>query len=285
MTTAPAQPVLNSSGSKPRNECGQIPPFRRVHLIRRWARATFRRERSKADRAWSRSLAGARNVAVLDALRNRHWGKRCFVLGNGPSLNSADLSVLRDEYIIASNRIYLHPACRDWTRWYYCAVNPNVIEQFSTEIAALPAMRFLAWEHRHLMPGAENTVWLRSRNEPRFSFDPADAIWQGATVTYVALQMAFHLGFTDVVLFGVDHHYDRAGQPNKLVTSGEPDPDHFAENYFGEGVRWQLPDLSQSELAYRFAKLAFEQEGRRVRDATINGKLDVFPKVRLADLF
>src|SRR5690606_12093872 len=145
--------------------------------------------------------------------------------------------------------------------------------------------RFLAWEHRNLMPDAQNTVWLRSRNEPRFSFDPADAIWQGATVTYVALQMAFHLGFTDVVLFGVDHHYDRAGQPNKLVTSGEPDPDHFAENYFGEGVRWQLPDLSQSELAYRFAKLAFEQEGRRVRDATINGKLDVFPKVRLADLF
>ena len=284
MTTAPAHPGLGATRAKPLNECERIPPFRRVHLVRRWTKATFGRNGTESDRAWSTTLKGARNIAVIDALRNRHWGKRCFVLGNGPSLNSVDLSVLRDEYIIGTNRIYLHPACPTWTRWYYCAVNPNVIEQFASDIAALPAMKFLAWEHRASIPQAPNTVWLRSRNEPRFSFDPADAIWQGATVTYASLQMAFHLGFTDVILLGVDHHYDRAGQPNKLVTSDEPDPDHFAEDYFGEGVRWQLPDLSQSELAYRFARLAFEQEGRRIRDATIGGKLDVFQKVRFADL-
>jgi len=237
------------------------------------------------DRAWKRSLAGARNIARLEALRNIHWGKRCFVLGNGPSLNRADLSLLRDEFVIATNRIYLHPASREWSRWYYCAVNPHVMEQFAADIAGLPALRFLAWEHRGLMPRRCEAVWLRTVHEPRFSFDLTGSLWQGATVTYVSLQLAFHLGFTDVVLLGVDHHYDRAGQANKLVESAEADPDHFSDEYFGAGVRWQLPDLAQSEVAYRLARIAFEQEGRRVRDATPTGRLDVFPKVRLEDLF
>lgn len=227
---------------------------------------------------------GITNVARLEAMRNIHWGKRCFVLGNGPSLTEHDLTAIRDEYIIATNRIYLHPACRQWSRWYYCAVNPHVIEQFREEIGALPAKCFLAWESRDQAPRHREVLWLRTRNEPRFSFDLTDAMWQGATVTYVALQLAFHLGFTDVVLLGVDHHYSRSGQANKLVVSGEPDPDHFSPSYFGEGVRWQLPDLAQSELAYRLARLAYEQEGRRIRNATRDGRLEVFPRVILEDL-
>ncbi len=285
MTTPAAQLGLGNTNQPIVNECAKLPKFSGVHLLRRWAVAMRGRCSTVDDRAWAGSIQGARNLARLEAMRNRHWGKRCFVLGNGPSLAGADLSVLRDEYVIGSNRIYLHPACKKWTRWYYCAVNPNVMEQFASDIGSLGALRFLAWEHRGYLPNSDDTVWLRTRHEPRFSFDLTDAIWQGATVTYVSLQLAFHLGFTEVVLLGVDHFYDRAGQANKLVVSEEADPDHFAEEYFGAGVRWQLPDLTQSELAYRLARLAYEQEGRRIRDATVGGKLEVFPKVRLEELF
>ncbi|GAB5495484.1 MAG: DUF115 domain-containing protein [Phycisphaerales bacterium] len=237
------------------------------------------------DSAWSRSYQGNLNRARLEALRGRHWGKRCFVLGNGPSLLQSDLSLLCDEHVIGTNRIYLHDECRKWKKWYYCAVNPNVVEQFSDDIHELNAVKFLPWEQRAALRPVHQTVWLRTSNEPRFSFDLTRGMWQGATVTYVALQIAFHLGFTEVILLGVDHHYDRAGQPNKLVTSGGEDPDHFAPGYFGEGCKWQLPDLAQSEIAYRMARLAYEQEGRRVRDATVGGRLEVFPKVRFEDLF
>lgn len=266
------------------NECASMPSFRKRHLVRRWLRS-LAGQPALGDKAWTNSPAGHRNRAKLEALRGRHWGKRCFVLGNGPSLNQTDLSLIRDEFVIGTNRVYLHPESRAWRRWYYCAVNPNVIGQFAEEIAALEALRFLAWEEREKVPQSDATLWLRSSNEPRFSFDLTRGMWQGATVTYVALQVAFHLGFTDVVLLGVDHHYDREGQPNKLVTSGEADPDHFAQDYFGPGCRWQLPDLAQSEIAYRLARLAFEQEGRRVRDATVGGRLGVFPKVKLEELF
>lgn len=284
MTAIGTSVARDVSVSPALNECATLPRFRRRHLARRWLQSVLATGDDHAS-AWSRSYPGILNRARLEALRGRHWGKRCFILGNGPSLGASDLSILRDEYVIGTNRIYLHPECKSWKRWYYCAVNPNVIEQFASDIRAIEAIRFLAWEHRGLVEGIGDTVWLRTSNEPRFSFDLTRGMWQGATVTYVALQMAFHLGFTDVVLLGVDHHYDRAGQPNKLVTSGGEDPDHFSAEYFGPGCKWQLPDLAQSEIAYRVARLAFEQEGRRVRDATVGGRLAVFPKVRLEELF
>ncbi|MGP1273034.1 MAG: 6-hydroxymethylpterin diphosphokinase MptE-like protein [Phycisphaerales bacterium] len=224
-------------------------------------------------------------MATLAALRNRHWGQRCFIVGNGPSLADMDLSVLRDEFVFGVNRIMLHEAYESWRRVYYCCVNPFVLEQTRDRIAALRAVKFLPWEERDRTKGWRSTVHLRTRHEPRFSFDVADCIWQGATVTYVAMQLAFHMGFADVVLIGVDHHYERAGQPNTLVTAREADPDHFSPSYFGPGVKWQLPDLEQSETAYRLAKQAFEQEGRRIRDATVNGRLAVFEKARFEELF
>jgi hypothetical protein len=69
-----------------------------------------------------------------------------------------------------------------------------------------------------------------------------------------------------------------------VVSEGE-DPNHFDPRYFGKGFRWQLPDLETSEIAYRMARRAYEQAGRRVLDATIGGKLTVFPKVEYGSLF
>ena len=43
----------------------------------------------------------------LAAYHNLHQGKRCFVMGNGPSLRQTDLSKLKNEYTIGLNRIYL----------------------------------------------------------------------------------------------------------------------------------------------------------------------------------
>lgn len=258
---------------------------RRRHLVRRWLETRFVRSQADADRAWRWSREGITNTARLAAMRGRLSGGRCFIIGNGPSLNWTDLGLLRDEWVIGLNRIYLHPACASWRRWLYCCVNPHVLRQFRDEILAVDAPKFLPWEERASLQGATDCHWLRTRHEPRFSFDLTDAIWQGGTVTYVALQVAFHLGFRDVILVGVDHSFAATGQPNAVVEATGPDESHFAPDYFGPGVRWQLPDLVQSETAYRLARQAYEQEGRRVRDATIGGRLDVFPKIRYEDLF
>jgi hypothetical protein len=110
-------------------------------------------------------------------------------------------------------------------------------------------------------------------------------MWQGATVTFVALQLAYHLGFKQVILVGVDHSFRTPGKAHSEVVSQGDDPNHFSPDYFGKGFRWNLPDLETSEIAYHLAKRAFEADGRMVLDATIGGKLTVFPKVNYRELF
>ena len=93
------------------------------------------------------------------------------------------------------------------------------------------------------------------------------------------------MGFKDVILIGVDHSYNFTGKPHAAVVSQGDDPNHFHPNYFGKGFKWHLPDLEGSEMSYRVGKFMFEQSGRRILDATVDGKLQVFPKVDYYSLF
>jgi hypothetical protein len=118
-----------------------------------------------------------------------------------------------------------------------------------------------------------------------FSTDVTNGIWGGATVTYAAMQLAYYMGFSEVILIGVDHSFSTQGTPHKVVRSEGNDPNNFDANYFGAGFRWQLPDLNTSEIAYSMAKRAFEQDDRRIVDATLGGKLQVFEKLNYINLF
>jgi hypothetical protein len=226
------------------------------------------------------------SLARLQSMRNRHSGSRCFVIGNGPSLKQTDLAKLRNEYTFGLNRIYLLFPKLGFPTTYHVMVNKLVVTQFGNEvIQQVPGIKFISYDARHWITPDKNIIFLYSRNGPHFYKDISKGIWQGATVTYVAMQIAFHLGFEKVILIGVDHSFSTQGEPHKTILSERNDTDHFDPQYFGKGVRWQLPDLETSEIAYRLANQAFREENRQIVDATIGGKLDIFPKVDYETLF
>lgn len=207
------------------------------------------------------------------------------MIGNGPSLKRTDLTRLQHERTFGLNRIYLKFPELGFTTTYHVCVNTLVIEQCAHEIEALPIPKFIGWDARRLIRMTGDTAFVRALEEPGFYADPRDGLWEGSTVTYVALQLAYWMGFATVVLIGVDHDFETKGEPGKTVVSSGDDPNHFDPGYFGKGFRWQLPNLPTSETAYRIAKRHFEADGRRIIDATIGGKLQVFDKVDYASLF
>jgi hypothetical protein len=226
----------------------------------------------------------------LALLKDIHKGKRAFIIGNGPSLRQTDLSKLRHEITFGMNRIYLLFPELEFSTTYFASINDLVIEQFANEILALPMPKFLAWRSRHHLPAklpiTQLPIFLyTSYTGPRFSPDVRGRVWEGATVTNVALQLAFHMGFQQVILIGVDHNFASRGEANKTVVSQGDDPNHFAPNYFGKGAKWQLPDLDTSEVGYTFAREAYRKAGREVLDATVGGKLTIFPKADYNSLF
>jgi len=223
----------------------------------------------------------------LRLLKNKHAAKRCFIIGNGPSLRNTDLSLLRNEVTFGLNRIYLLFNTLGFHTSYYVSVNRLVIQQCAHEIELLPMPKFVGWHARDSIRFTPDMIFVRNTwsDSLGFSLDPTHHIWEGATVTYVAMQLAYYMGFRQVILIGVDHSFASQGPPHMEITATGVDNDHFDPNYFGPGFRWQLPDLQTSEEAYQLAKRYFERDGREILDATIDGKLQVFPKVGYERLF
>jgi hypothetical protein len=107
-----------------------------------------------------------------------------------------------------------------------------VIEQCAGEIAALPVPKFIAWHaHRHFKIFPDDMMFLYTTyTGPRFASDVTRRVWEGATVTNAALQLAFYMGFEKVILIGVDHNFASKGDANKTVVSTGDDPNHFSVN-------------------------------------------------------
>jgi hypothetical protein len=254
---------------------------REVYLS--WRRMPEARE--AATHPWRRD-----SIRRLGDWKDKYKGRRAFIIGNGPSLNKTDLTRLKDEFTIGLNRIYLMFPKLGFSTSCLVSVNDLVIEQSFQEMEALTIPKFLSWRSRRFFAPSSVIpllpIFLYTTYEsPKFATDARGRLWEGATVTNVALQLAYHMGFNEVILIGVDHNFASKGEANKEVVSQGDDPNHFSPGYFGKGFRWQLPDLDTSEVGYRLARQAFEKAGRRVIDATVGGELTVFPKADYNSLF
>lgn len=217
----------------------------------------------------------------LQRLRDRHAGERCVLVANGPSLNAMDLRCLQQQTTIGLNKIHLGLRRFGFSPRYYVAVNPKVLQQSAQAIRALPSVKFLGQHAPAAGLGEDALTYIvpPCPAEVRFSTDLARGFHEGWTVTHAALQVAYHLGFREVILIGLDHRYRYEGPPNASRVMQGADPNHFCPDYFGGGQAWDNPDLRAAEESFRQARAAFEADGRRILDATLDGACDIFPKV------
>lgn len=231
---------------------------------------------------WKFSANGGQSRAKLLKYKDIHKGKRCFLIANGPSLANMNLSCLKNEVTIGMNRIYLIYEKLGFVPTYHFVINDLVLEQFADDLSNVQSIKFYNWSKRNLFSDNDkiNFVRLNLGFNDKFSTDPSKGMWSGGTVTYAALQMIYYMGFSEVNIIGLDHNFKEQGRPNKTeVRTQEKDESHFHPNYFPKGIKWQLPDLYRSELAYAMAREAFEKDGRIILDATENGKCEVFDKI------
>ena len=226
------------------------------------------------------------NTFWCNLLKNRHEGERAVLICNGPSLSKMDTSFLKDEIVIGLNKIYLGFTKFGFYPKYYVAVNDKVLQQSSTEIKKLTCIKFLSSRCTKLFSDGALTHTVNTQNpQNRFFTDITQGLHEGWTVTYAALQIAYFLGFEEVIIIGMDHRYKYAGQPNEEKIISGADPNHFCSAYFGYGQSWDNPDLENSEQSYRLANEIYEKSGRRIIDATLDGACEIFSKAHYTTLF
>jgi len=236
----------------------------------------------------------------LKALRKAYSGRRrAFIIGNGPSLKQTDLSLLANEVTFCTNGFFLHFPEIDWRPTFHVVEDHLVAEDRAAEINALSGITKLypVYLGYCLLPDAD-TIFFNHRARKSyphgfdFSTDASKVTYTGCTVTFTCMQLAFYLGFEEIYLVGVDADY---AMPADVRTTSDygtgvlnmdsDDPNHFHPDYFGKGMRWHDPQVDKMLEAYGEARRVVERSGRRIYNATVGGKLEVFPRRSLVSLF
>lgn len=232
---------------------------------------------------WDRKLESWRSRKKIRTWQDKYGGDKAVILCNGPSLLDVDLGLLEGTFTFGLNKINLlfdkssfRPSC-------IVAVNSFVIEQNADFYNATEIPLFLDSKGLGLVSARPTVCFLHSTNKPGFARDCSWSICQGHTVTYVAMQLAFHMGFKEVALVGCDHNFAAKGPANQVAIAEDVDKSHFDPNYFAGGVKWHLPDLFESEVAYTRAMNMYHAFGRRIVNSTEGGKLEIFKRQGLAE--
>lgn len=236
----------------------------------------------------------------LREFKDKYTGQRCFIVGNGPSLNLVDLSLLKDEVTFGVNGIFYKTDEVGFKPTFYMVEDNHVVNDNFARINEYDCFqKFFPHMYKNLIPPSDNTIFVPTDTGfyrehhpfhcvPRFSKDCAEVIYVGQSVTYMNMQLAYYMGFQNVYLIGMDFSYSLpAGTIVNGVnyTSTEDDPNHFHPDYFGKGKKWHDPKVDKVALCYEHAKKVFEESGRNIYNATTGGKLEIFPRVEFLDLF
>lgn len=238
------------------------------------------------------------DVDSIALLKDIHLGKRCFVIGNGPSLRMEDLDRLRWEYTFASNKIYLAFKETDWRPTYYSVEDSLVMRQHAAEINAIQDTLKLMPSFSYLHLGCDiNTFFfrfpivgdskapLKNKDFPQFSSDAGTCVYWGSTIVYTQIQLAVHMGFRDIYVIGVDHSYITPKKlKDKTYYISEGEQNHFSAEYRPKGEKWHKPQLEVLKRSYRRAKEACDARGVRIFNASRSTKLDAFPRINFDDI-
>lgn len=248
---------------------------------------------------------------VLRSYKNKYKDKRCFIIGNGPSLSAADLDMIKGEYSFACNRIYLLFDKTEWRPTFLTVMDKPYSLAYLRELCAVPAeMKFSAIGRTSKMYPLDGAIpvrmehnvgyWLQKGTPPPFSDNPVKCLHSGLTSTYLSMQLAVYMGFKEIVLLGVDHNYkyqwvispDIRKNPEKYFDKpllgesrrvAEVKSDHFGKTYnTGRGIDITGVYCTQEvTLAYLAARSYAKEHHIRIINATRGGKLEVFQRMSL----
>lgn len=214
------------------------------------------------DGQWQSGIKGQKILAT-EIMRTDMWkGKRCFVVGGGPSLQGFDFKMLEDEYSIAVNRAYeFYDADILFAmdgRFYNWTLQGKYGKEAKARFYTFNGIKFwldianLNINHVH---------YVKAVGRSGLSWQLEHGLFHGNNSGYGALNLALTLGANPIYLLGFDMAFDEKG--NGHFHDGHPVP-------FKEAMMKSFPT--------NFNKFAAEMKakGRRVINCSRKSALKCF---------
>jgi hypothetical protein len=233
---------------------------------------------------------------VHKKIANQYSG-RCFILGNGPSLNEQDLSLLRNEHCFVTNRFVLHNNFEVVDPNFYCMADPEFLVKneriilkkikkkltINKEIQLYISNRyFLSYWFRKTFKDIDvNYIYFRPdkqvKKEKTLSVDLKRGVYYGNTIVIdFCIPLALIMGFDEIILLGCDLNY----------ASGNS---HFHGHR--EGTENKSKGISRNQWvkevdrSYGICNEYANTQGVKLLDATEGGKINTLEKTDYLKLF
>ena len=237
--------------------------------------------------------------AEIQKYKNFYVGKRCFIIGNGPSLTIKDLDTLRihNEISIASNSIYNLFDATEWRPNIYAVHDFLEIRKTHEKISAVKAdLKIVGISATGRFYDIDGAIVLRlidpEKDTIHFSDDISRCVYDGGTVTYFSIQCAAYMGFKQIILLGVDHSFARERTKDGKITVNDSVKNHFqkyqTDDFWGSGQKDEEAVVFPVDFAteaFITAKNYADEHGIEILNATRGGKLEVFRRVEFDMLF
>lgn len=235
---------------------------------------------------------------ALAKFKDIHKGKRCFVIGNGPSLRVEDLETLHKNHEICfgANKVYRIYDKTNWRADYLGIADYRGALDCMYDLDKISGEIFVGegcyeYDLFHNIPINRFHVIRENYypNYPRFSGDITKGCYAGNTITYqFGIQVAAYMGFSKIYLLGVDHYYS-----SDDITAKE---NHFIDDYYKKEEKEKYSEINPvytgadykwewQTKAYEAAERYSRKKGFRIYNATRGGKLEVFERVNFDELW
>lgn len=231
----------------------------------------------------------------IGKLKNCCEGKRCFIVGLGPSLQVNDLETLyeKGEICFSVNRIYHIFEKTNWRPNFFLVSDKRgdddemvaamkemegegVVTICSRELKLSPLVHPVRYRSRNYLTPLINSKldFFRKMAKPcRYSINPEKFIYDGSSCIHSVIQFAGYMGFSEVYLIGCDCDSFQGKDYNEFIrikTDGM--------KYKEEGVV-VIDDYQSIKDDMEYKEIAMS-----IFNSTRGGKLEVFPRRNFDDV-
>ncbi|MFN3259437.1 MAG: hypothetical protein ACE37J_02650, partial [Pikeienuella sp.] len=284
---APGKTVAAPSANQP---AARPEPPRMVHLEkRRQLRAAY--------------LASPEYRRIAD-MRDRHRGRRAFIIGNGPSIRNQDLTLLRDEVTFVTNWFVNHEQFEDISPTYMCVSSHEMFGGWGNAKPELngewarkmqdrggKVHKFFSFafadylREAAIFPESQTDFLLFDR--PKEQVDEAEDInldlsrpmMDGYTgVITFCLPLAHHFGLKEIYLIGCDCDYDIKPDSDEKAYFYDY-KQHASSTTKTESLLRVWADDGPVFRSYEIARKRFAADGVSIVNATDGGRLNTFPRL------
>lgn len=285
------------------NSLSSINSYLEELKIKEWfAQFTYDKKISKIEMDNMESYKPGNRQKLLD-LKNICNGKRCFIIGNGPSLRAEDLTKIKGEISFAVNSITKIFSSTEWRPTYYFCADVGYGEAIDENLDIIPMeTKILMSTDMYSEKRSREVMYYMNIGRysiiPEFNTSPFEFVYEGGTIIYHILQFAVYMGFKEIYLMGIDNDF-----PKKKLEDGRVVPDYFGKesiHFYEDGKEEKaMQELLEPWIDYgnlrssgtydtndSFNAVKYHCDLRNIKvcNVTRGGKLETFPRQNLEDI-